>query len=128
MNTFTKLAATAIIGTILALTVKKQNADMALVIILATGAVILSEALGYLAVVVDFWEDLETVSRVTGAVAGPLLKAVGITVIMQIASAVCRDSGESALAVKLDLCGIAACIIVMIPLLSEALMIIASLI
>ncbi|MEA4822529.1 MAG: stage III sporulation AC/AD family protein [Clostridiaceae bacterium] len=125
MNDLGKLAAAAMIGTLLALFVKKQQPDVALVIVLATGAIILSAALQYLTVVADFWDDLTSAASISGKVSAPLFRAVGISITIQIASALCRDSGESALAAKLELCGTAACILVMLPLLSDMLRLIA---
>ncbi|MCI6907656.1 MAG: SpoIIIAC/SpoIIIAD family protein [Eubacteriales bacterium] len=125
MDDLGKLAAAAILGTLLALSVRRQNPDIALVIVLAAGAVLVSAALQYLAVVADFWHDLGALSGTAGKVSAPLFRAVGISITIQLASALCRDSGESALAAKLELCGNAACILVMLPLLSELLRLIA---
>lgn len=48
-----------------------------------------------------------------------LMKAVGITVAVQFVSEICRDSGESALASKLELVGKAEILVLCLPLVEE---------
>ena len=49
----------------------------------------------------------------------PVIKAVGIAVLVHITAQVCRDAGESALGSKLELAGVIAAIAVCIPLMRE---------
>lgn len=48
-----------------------------------------------------------------------LMKAVGVTVAVQFVSEICRDSGESALASKLELAGKAEILVLCLPLAGE---------
>ena len=114
-----KLAAAAVLSTVLALTVRKQSPELALLVALAAGTVLHSTALQYLAVIADFWRELASVSDTTEAVSGPLFRATGICVVIHFAASLCRDNGEGSLAAKLELCGNAACIILLLPLLSD---------
>ena len=119
MTDLGKLAVSAVPAALLALTVRKQNPDIALAIALAAGTILLSAALRYFSVLAEFWRDLAALSDASDRTAGPLLRAVGISVMIHLAASFCRDSGESGLAAKLELCGSTACILLMIPLLSD---------
>ena len=124
MSDLGKLAAAAVLGTLLALTVRTQTPDLALVVILAAGTLLFSAALQYLEVVAAFWRDLAGLSGLQDRVTGPLFRAVGICILVHGAASLCRDNAESALAAKLELCGSAACIVLLLPLLSELLQLI----
>ena len=58
----------------------------------------------------------------------PVLKAVGIAVVVRLAGAVCQDAGQAALAAQLELAGTAAAIVVCLPLLTEVLSLVARMI
>ena len=125
MEDLGRLAAAAVLGTLLALTVKKQNPDLALVIVLAAGAVLLSAALQYLQVIKAFLQDLSAAAGLQDDIIGPLFRAVAVCILVHSAASVCRDGAESALAAKLELCGNAACIVILLPLLSRLIRLIA---
>jgi len=126
MEEILKVAAFALTGTIAALTLKKHNAEAALLVSIAAGILLLITALSYIKVVISFWEDLSRSVPVADTVSGPLIKAVGISVVTKITAELCRDGGEGALAAKTELIGTAACIVVMLPLLSSVLKLILS--
>ncbi len=128
MEDLGKLAAAAVLGTLLALTVRKQNPDLALLVVLAAGTVLLSAALQYMQVIEAFRQDLSAAAGLQDDVIGPLFRAVGICVLVHAAACVCRDSAESALAAKLELCGNAACIVILLPLLSRLIRLIAGIV
>lgn len=50
---------------------------------------------------------------------GTLMKALGITLLIQLCSELCRDAGEAALASKLELVGKAEILLLCLPLVSE---------
>ena len=55
-----------------------------------------------------------------------LILSVGIAVLVRIVSALCRDAGQGALAVKLELAGTVASIAVCIPLVQQVFALIAA--
>ena len=125
MADFARLAAVCVLGSVLALTVRKQSPELALLTALAAGTLVLAGTLRYLETVVEFWNDLVRSCNLPLDAAQPLLKTVIIAILTQISAQLCRDSGEGALAAKLELGGSAACIVLMLPLLSGVLSMIA---
>ena len=57
----------------------------------------------------------------------PLVKILILTEITRISAELCRDSGEKALAAKLELCGAAASMLCVMPLAEQALALIGAL-
>lgn len=56
----------------------------------------------------------------------PVIKAVGIAILVHITAQVCRDAGESALGSKLELAGVLAALEVCIPLMQEVFLLLES--
>lgn len=116
METVLKISAVALIGALLALVVKKQAPENAMLVTVACGAVLLLFVLDIVGEFVLYWDKLAARIPYAGEIAGPLLKAAGISVIAHLSAELCRDCGQSALGAKVELAGTAACIVVMIPL------------
>ncbi len=111
-----KISAAALIGSLLALVLKKQAPEHAMLVTVACGAVLLLFALDIVGELVRYWDRLAARVPYAGELAGPLLKAAGISIVAHLSAELCRDCGESALGAKVELAGTAACIVVMIPL------------
>lgn len=121
MDMIIKAAAVAIVGCLLALTLKKHNAEAAMLTALATAVVLFGAAFHYIDVISNFWTELTLTSDAVRQVAEPLMKVVGVSAVTKVTSELCKDSGEGALAAKMELCGSAACIVAALPIISSAL-------
>lgn len=111
----------AVVTAIIAIALKQNVPQFALVLSLVTGVVILISIASYLP---DFTEKLDLLMTQTGVDAEyskVLLKAVGICFICQFSSDICKDSGQSALAGKVELAGKILILISSLPLMEEIL-------
>ncbi len=90
--------------------------ELAMLLSLLTGAVLLLAVLGKVFGVVDLLEALGRRSGVDGGQIGVLLKVIGIAYVADFGTAVLRDAGEAALAQKVELAGKAAILLLAIPL------------
>ncbi len=115
MNIF-GIAACAVCAVIFGALVKRSNKEYAVLAGAAACVAILLAAMGELAPLVSQVKDLAENSSLPGEVLPAVLKAVGIAIVAQLASHVCRDAGESALAGAVDLAGKAAILTVSLPL------------
>ena len=111
-----KISAVALVGALLALILKKQAPEHAMLVTVACGAVLLLFALDLFGTLAQYWDRLAARIPYTEEIAGPLFKATGIAIIAHLSAELCRDCGQSALGAKVELAGTAACIVVMIPL------------
>lgn len=85
---------------------------------LASSILLMGSALVLFEPVLQYINELTANTAFQGYMT-PLLKALGITVTVQFAAEICRDSGESSLASKLELIGKAEILLLCLPLAKE---------
>ena len=98
---------------------KKTNREISLLLTAGAAALLLVSALEGLAPLLGQMEDLA--SGTPGRYLKVMFKAVGIALIGQFASHICKDAGESALAFTVELSAKAAILVAAFPLLTELL-------
>ena len=111
----------AVITAIIAIALKQSTPQISLVLSLITGVMILISIASYLPVFTEKIDFLMLQSGVDSEYAKVLLKSVGICFICQFSSDICRDSGQSALAGKVELAGKILILISALPLMEEIL-------
>lgn len=104
MEIFT-IVGIAILGVSLAVTVRSFRPELALLIGMTTGVVVLLSVIGELTGVVDTLRALAEQYGVDTSYLGVLLKIIGIAYIAQFGVQLCKDAGESAAAAKVELGG-----------------------
>ena len=85
---------------------------------LASAVLLLGAAVSAFTPVLEYVKEI-TEGTAFGEYMGVLMKALGITVAVRFCSEICRDSGENALASKLELVGKAEIMLLCLPLVSE---------
>ena len=124
MEDIRRLCAIAFLGTMLTLTLRKQNAELALLVGLTVGIFLMNAALQWLDTVTGFLRQLTENLELSNAGKDNLyrlFRAAGVSVTVHLTSTLCRDFGETALAARLELCGTVLCIILMLPSLTAIL-------
>lgn len=117
----TKIAAIAVISTLLIILLKGKNPLFAAITALATTAlmaVYTADGLGE--IFISFQKLFET-GGIEPVYCKSIIKVIGIAYFTEITSALCRDAGESAIAQKLELAGRVAVIIFTMPVVSQLL-------
>lgn len=117
----TGICIVAVIASIIAIALKQSTPQISLVLSLVTGVIILISIATCLPVFIDKINQLVLQSGVNGEYARVLLKAVGICFMCQFSSDICKDSGQSALATKVELAGKILILISALPLMEEIL-------
>lgn len=92
-----------ILGTVLAILIKKHNPTMAVVISLATGVLIFLTVLPLMAEAVGFIRHLGNLAGGLGAYVTLALRVIGVAYIAELGASVCNDANETAIAAKIDL-------------------------
>lgn len=126
MNGIIAAVGLALTASVFALVIGKEAPAIAFLLTLAAGILIL-----YFAVqgVREMLDALYSALQAAGLDSGdylPALKAVGIAVLVRIAAALCRDAGQSSLAAKLEIAGAAAAMAVTLPLFTQVLSLVQS--
>lgn len=122
-----KLCAIAIISVVLIITVKQQMSNISIIIALASGILIFMMIVPVLEEVLTSLLDIvETLDIGTSNIT-IILKIIGISYICEFCSQICIDSGESAIASKIDLGGKVLIMVISMPIITELLSLITSL-
>ena len=109
------ISACVICAVLFAAVGKKSNREYALLMTILTAILIL---LAVFQQVAPFLEEIEAIAQSESFDSGyllVLLKAVGITLVGQTTSSLCKDAGESTLAFAVELASKAAILLVSLP-------------
>lgn len=116
-----KIAAIAVAAALCAVVVKKNVAELGMVLALCAGAIILSCSLGALEGVKELMDTLADTAGLSPAVLAPVVKTVGIAVLTRVSAELCRDAKEGGIAAFVETAGAAAALLVSLPLLKTVL-------
>ena len=122
-----KLFIPAAAAAILALTLKKQTPELALLVSAAGCAILAALMLQWVSPVLDLGRSLCDRAGLDPELTEPLWKAAGIGLLTQVAAAVCADAGQSALSKLVELGGGLLCLVLSLPLLEAVLSLIGEL-
>ncbi len=121
MELAAKAVAAGVCAALMALLLKKSNAELAVCLGLAAAAVILASVLGLASDISDAAERARELTGLSPALFSPVVKCVGIGVVCSIGSEACRDAGSGQLASAVELAGAAAALVCALPLISTLL-------
>ena len=122
------LAAFGLTGTFLTLVLKKENPQFALLTALATGVLLFLQICSPLGELLDLLQDMAEQAGVAEGYFGIVLKVIGIAYLSKFASQLCADAGEGAVAAKIELAGKVLIMAVSIPVLTEVLHVVLTLV
>ena len=114
-------AAAGLVGTVLALILGQYRPEFRMLVTAAVTLLLMAMLLEQLSPVLEQLRSTMELTGLTGDYATILFKAVGICLLTQLAGDVCRDSGESSIASKIELAGRAAILLTAMPLIQEVL-------
>lgn len=114
-------AAAGLVGTVLALILGQYRPEFRMLVTAAVTLLLMAMVLEQLSPVLEQLRSTMELTGLTGDYAAILFKAVGICLLTQLTGDVCRDSGESSIASKIELAGRAAILLTAMPLIQEVL-------
>ncbi len=121
MGQFLQVSAGVTVAALLTLLLSKQGKETALLLSIAVCCMALAAVIHYLEPVFQFMGKLESLGQLDHSMVQILLKAVGVSLVAEIASLICADSGNSAMGKAVQMLGIGAVLWLSLPLL-QALM------
>ena len=113
------IAGTAIIAAIIAAMLRRYNREYAVVVSIVAGAIILLQIFLNINPAIQQINGLLSASGLSAEYAAILFKSLGICFLAQFAADSCRDSGESALAAKVELAGKITIVVLALPLFEQ---------
>lgn len=109
----------AIVAAVFALLLKKYNPEIAMLTATITGIIVFVAVLSSMSPAIDFLKRLSSLVGTAGENVSILLKSIGICYICQFSADSCRDSGQGALAGKIELAGKVAVVLLCLPILEN---------
>jgi stage III sporulation protein AD len=122
------LVGAGIIAALLSIVIKQYKPEFGMYISLVAGVIMLLAIIRGVAPVLGTIGDLIEVVSLHAAYGAALLKALAICYITQLACDTCRDSGETAIASKIEMAGKLAIILVSLPLFTSVVQTVTNLI
>ena len=114
------IAAGAVCISIIALSVKNMNREIGQMITITAVLAVLAAVIPYIVKVIASIKELSSYSSMGERYLEPILKITGIAYISQIGAELCSDSGEKALASRVEMAGKIAIGAITIPIAREA--------
>lgn len=116
-----KIIGIGITALIIIIVIKQYKPEFAVYISIVAGIAILLLSLSQISSVVNLLKDIASRASISGEFLGIILKITGIAILTEFAVSICQDSGESAIASKIDIGGKIMIITMSIPIISSLL-------
>ena len=128
MDVLIKASIVGVVGAVLALLVKKNNPETAVIVTLAAAGTVIFISAGAISGAIDFMRELASSSGISPTALAPVIKTMGIGIIGRVASDTCRDAGQASTASAVELAASACAIFAVMPLMKSVFQMIRSLI
>ena len=116
--TIVKIVGIGFLTLILSLILKEYKKEYAIYCALIGGMIILAASFGTIKEIVNFLNKISEGTSYNSEFIGLLLKITGIAILVEYATSICKDSGETAIASKIDFAGKIIIISMSIPIIS----------
>lgn len=111
----TALIALCIVTALLALTIRGQRPEFAMLLSLGCGIFVLLALMGQMKEIMTGLEKIMSGLSEQSDLTAIILKALGICIVAELGSQCCRDAGEAAIAAKVELVAKAALVLMSMP-------------
>ena len=116
-----KIIGVGLIALIIIILLKQYKPEFVIYVSLLAGALIIFMVLDKLIGIIELLSNLSNRAGINGQFLGILLKITGIAFLTEFAISICNDSGETAIANKIDLGGKIIIIAISVPIISSLL-------
>jgi stage III sporulation protein AD len=100
-----KIILIGFLGTIFCVVLKETRKDIAIIVALATVAIIMLFGINYMTQIVDVIKQLANKAGLPDNFLSIILKIIGIAYIVEFASDICKDAGQEAISSKIQFAG-----------------------
>ncbi len=116
-----KIIGIGLIALVIILILKQYKPEYAIYVSLIAGILILTLSLGQLSGIINLLKDISSKANINTKFLSLLLKITGISFLTEFAVSISKDSGETAIANKIDLGGKVLIIVISIPIITALL-------
>ena len=116
-----KIVGSAFITLIIVIILKQYKPEFAMYASILGGAIIMLMSIGKLDGIINLLQNISSKTAINGEFLAILIKITGIAFLTEFAVSICKDSGETAIANKVDLGGKIIIVAISIPIVSALL-------
>ena len=116
-----KIIGIGLIALIVVIILRQYKPEYAIYISLIAGAFILALSLSQVSSIIHLLKDLSSRANINSQFLGIILKITGIAILTEFAVSICEDSGEKAIANKIDIGGKIMMITISLPIITSLL-------
>ena len=127
MTLLVQAAALGLVGALVGLLLKKNAPELGLALSLAICLMAAGMAMELFAQLKEIIDLARTQTGLSPAIVSPVLKCVGIGVVTRLATDLCKDAGQGAIASAVEMCGAACAMVTALPLIRSLLQMISEL-
>ncbi len=106
-----------VIAAVSVLFVRQSRPDIAHLLSIGAGVVIVVYVLGYLGMIIDVITDLALEAEINTVFLRTLLRVIGVSYLAEFGAQICRDAGENGIAAKVEFAGKIIILIMAVPIL-----------
>ncbi|MDO9536283.1 MAG: stage III sporulation protein AD [Bacillota bacterium] len=106
-----------VIATVFIIFIRQNRPDIAQLLSIGVGVIIVVYVLGYLKMIVDVITDLALEAEINTIFLRTLLRVIGVAYLAEFGAQVCRDAGEGSIAGKIEFAGKLIILVMAIPVL-----------
>lgn len=121
MNVFLKVAAGVLISLIIWLSLEKQSKDISVLLTIAVCAMIVIAAMNCFRPVMAFFEKIQDIGNLDRDLLSIILKVVGIGLITEICTLICKDAGNESMGKGLQILSTVVVLLLSIPVFEKLL-------
>lgn len=116
-----KIIGIGLTALIIVIILKQYKPEFALYVSILAGIFILILSLSQISGVINLLKSLASKANINSEFLGIILKITGIAILTEFAVSICKDSGETSIASKIDIGGKVMIITISIPIISSLL-------
>lgn len=121
MNEFVKIIGIGLVSLILIIILKQYRPEFAVYISIIAGVIIILMVLDKFTNIINLLQSISNKTMINNKFLSLLLKITGIALLTEFAVSICKDSGESAIANKIEIASKLIIITMSIPIISSLL-------
>lgn len=111
-----QIVSIGLVAAILAITLRQQRPEMALIVSIAAGVVIFFMIAGKLSAAIEALNEVMRKAQLNNIYFTTVLKIIGIAYITEFGSQICKDAGEGSIASKIELAGKVLIMVLALPI------------
>ncbi len=127
MEVMLQVAAVAVVGSVCAVLLGRQQGELALLLGLGTCGVVFCLVLEQLSGLIALIRELVDCAEVDSDLVRPLMKTAAVAIVTMLTASVARDAGQTAIAATVQLCGALLALCLAAPLVHAVLTLVAEL-